>query len=105
MNKASVVCEACGENNPPTSEFCIGCGTKLIPGVPPTQTDEQSEEEKKFLKEKKIYYQSLPYLIVVIPFLFFIDYVDDKSIQWAFYPGVAILLFAIIAPYFKFRGK
>ncbi len=103
MSKSSVVCEACGKNNVPNSEFCIGCGSKLPMSSVVSKVDTMDEKEKKYLLEREKYFKSVPVLFAVIIFLVFIDWVDNRSIDWAFYPAVPIFLFAIAAPYFNFR--
>ncbi|MHA2031169.1 MAG: hypothetical protein ACW99A_00795 [Candidatus Kariarchaeaceae archaeon] len=104
MSKSSVICEACGENNEPSSEFCIGCGAKVSVVIQKSTDPTSSDEEEKYKKDREKYFKELPTLIAVIVFLFFIDYVDGSGkIEWAYFPGAAIFLFAIAAPYFNFR--
>lgn len=103
MSKPSVICEACGENNEPNSEFCIGCGAKVTTLFQKSTDTTSSDTEEKYKKAREKYFKELPTLFAVIIFLVFIDYIDNSSIDWAFYPVVPIFLFAIAAPYFNFR--
>ncbi|MHA2168856.1 MAG: zinc-ribbon domain-containing protein [Candidatus Kariarchaeaceae archaeon] len=103
MSKQSSVCSACGEDNAPDSTFCLNCGAKMA--INTVTTPDTTEREESMDEKRKKQLQSIPGLVAVIIFLFFIDFVGDgnQSIEWAYWPAVPIFLFAIVVPYLSLR--
>ncbi len=103
MAKSSITCTACGEENDPTSTFCLNCGASLSQGEEVKKVAKVDEEEEdidtKILRQK----QSLPFLVAVCVFLVFIDFIDDSAINWAYWPVIPIILFGMLAPYYALK--
>ena len=99
MAKSSITCDACGEDNPPESEFCIKCGTKM--------TDNEITDNKSFDMKKALEYRnwkkSVPYTAAVCIFLLFLDIITGSGINWSYWAVVPIFLFAILAPYVSYK--
>ncbi|MHA2091872.1 MAG: zinc-ribbon domain-containing protein [Candidatus Kariarchaeaceae archaeon] len=103
MSKQSSVCSACGEDNAPDSTFCLNCGAKMREPSSPDPSLVSSDEEESIEEQRKKQLQSIPPLVGVVVFLTIIDYMDNQSIDWAYWPAIPIIIFAIIVPYFTLR--
>jgi len=99
MAKSSVVCESCGEDNPPGSEFCIKCGSKM---AEESISDKKSSDEKNE-KEYRNWKKSVPYTASACIFLLFIDLFTGGGINWSYWAIIPIFLFAILAPYLSYK--
>jgi uncharacterized membrane protein YvbJ len=104
MTKSSILCSSCGVDNDPDAEFCINCGTAygnktgIEKPIKKKMTDKE-KQEKSYQEWKR----SVPYTAAVCVFLLIIDYMTGSGIQWAWWPVIPIILFAIIAPYFSYK--
>lgn len=102
MSKASVSCPSCSAENDPDAEFCIECGSKLMETK---STNSELTDDEKWQKEYRDWKRSVPFTTAAAVFLYFIDLITSPGIQWAHWPAVPIILFAVIAPYFSFKMK
>jgi len=99
MTKSSLICDSCGEDNQPNSDYCIKCGANLVnQGV-------QSEKtyEEKNLEEYRNWKKSVPYTLSACIFLIFIDLTTGSGLNWSYWAVLPIFLFAILAPFLSYK--
>jgi hypothetical protein len=91
-------------DNDSDAEFCINCGTAFSHNsINKTPAKKRMTDEEKQEKSYKEWKRSVPYTTAVCVFLLILDVMTGGGIQWAWWPVIPIVLFAIIAPYFSYK--